>query len=294
MNLLPLAPHDFEPGAPLAWTLYDEDGHILFTRGETLPVGYPTEGLFRAPEGVAQMVGTPVDEFAAAGPVEEFPVGEMFPPDGIKPQMWEAVQLQMVTRDSQPHYFSRLVGYIRDTSILVTIPRIRKQLVGMVEGEKVEVRMLVGRNIYRFRSDIIKTCLVPSPYMHLSFPDKVQRQHLRKDPWARVDIACTVEVGGQQREATVVNLSATGGRIDATEPLGKEGEVVKLAFPANADGYHHDFSLTARIMKVRQGVAGNRHPPQTEHGVEFLETPEQDAMCLRCLVYQRIAEGFLV
>lgn len=294
MKLLPVTAEDFEAGKPLSQTLYDEDGHILFVTGDTLPEGYPLEGVFRTADG-RPVAAAQVEEFVTSEPMEEFPAGEMFPPNGIKPQMWEAVQLRLPHRDSQPHYISRLVGYIRDTSILLTIPRVRRQVVPMVEGERVEVRMLTGRNIYVFQGDIIKAHVAPYPYMHVSFPHKVLRQKLRKAPWARANLPCVVEADGHSRDATLVNLSATGGRVDAPIALGEKGATIRLSFHAEMDEYSHDFSLAARIMNVhRTALPDKERPVVMEHGVEFLEVAETDVMCLRCLVYQRIAEGFLV
>lgn len=292
MNLLPLSAPDVVAGEPLPWPLFDEDGHILFNQGETLPAGYPLTGLFRSPDADAMAVSAPVEEFSVAGAFEDVSAGEMFPPNGIKPQMWEVVQIHLPERDHQPHYFTRLVGYIRDMSILVTTPRIRRQPVSMVEGERVEVRMLTGRNIYVFQSQIIKACLAPSPYMHLSFPEHVQRQSLRKAPWAKASLPGTAECAGKRVDVNVVNLSVSGARVDAAVPLGGEGESVTLSFHAEADGYCHDFVLEARIRHARRATASTASP--TEHGVEFIQVPEQEALYLRCLVYQRIAEGFLV
>jgi hypothetical protein len=274
--------------------LFDEDGHLLFTQGETLAAGYPLEGLYRNADGEAA-VATPVEEFGATGPFEDVTAGDMFPPHGIQPQMWEIIQIRLIDRDGRPHFFTRLVGYIRDTSILMTIPRLHRRPLGMVEGEAVEVRMLTGRNIYVFRSQIIKGSMVPAPYMHLSFPDKVQRQSLRKAPWAKVNLPAVADSNGTHSDGKIVNLSASGARVDAAASLGEPGKTVKLSFQIDLDGMSRAMSLSAKI------VHGRAHPPipkdaspLVEHGVEFQGVSEEDALWLRCLVYQRIAEGFLV
>jgi len=295
MNLLPLAAQEFTPGRPLPWPLFDENGHLLFTQGETLAAGYPLEGLFRCPDGDASATPVPVEEFGAVGPFEDVSFEEIFPPNGIKPQMWEIVQIRLPERDGQPHYFTRLVGYIRNVSILVTIPRVHHQPLGMVEGERTEVRMLTGRNIYVFDAQVIKACLAPAPYMHLSFPDKVQRQSLRKAPSARANLPVTVENGGARAEGVIANLSAAGARVDAVASLGAKGQNVMLAFQVDLDGMKRTMSLSAQIMHLRvpepkaKAAAG-----QVEHGVEFQDVSEEDGLWLRCLVYKRIAEGFLV
>lgn len=295
MNLLPLSPQDIVAGEPLPWPLFDEDGHLLFTQGETLAAGYPLEGLYRSADGDIAAAPTPVEEFTVSGPFEDVAAGDMFPPHGIQPQMWEIVQIRLPERDGRPHYFTRLVGYIRDMSILMTIPRLRHQPVGMIEGESVEVRMLTGRNIYVFRSQVIKSSLVPAPYMHLSFPDQVQRQSLRKAPWAKVNLPVTVESDGTRSDGKLVNLSASGARIDAAVSLGEPGKTVKLSFQIDLDGMSRAIILSAKIVhnRVHPPIPKDA-PPQVEHGVEFQGLSEEEALWLRCLVYQRIAEGFLV
>jgi len=294
MNLHPLAAQELTPGEPLPWPLFDEGGHVLFTQGETLAAGYPLEGLFRSTDGEIS-VPVPVEEFGATGPFEDVSAGEMFPPNGIKPQMWEIVQIRLPERDGQPHYFTRLVGYIRNTSILVTIPRIRHQPVGMVEGERAEVRMLTGRNIYVFRSQVIKACLAPAPYMHLSFPDTVQRQSLRKAPSARANLPVMVEIGSARAEGVIANLSAAGARVDASVSLGAKGQSVMLAFQVDLDGMQRAMSLSAQIMHIRSPEPKSKVAAGlVEHGVEFQDVSEEDGLWLRCLVYKRIAEGFLV
>lgn len=296
MNLHPLTAQDVAPGSPLPWPLFDEDGHLLFERGETLAAGYPLETLYRDTDNGAAAEPTPVAEFSATERFEELPASEMFPPNGIKPQMWEVVQLRRLGREGQAHYFSRLVGYIKDVSILTTVPRTPRQPVPVAEGEQVEVRMLTGSNIYVFRSEIIKISLVPYSYMHLSFPDKVQRQHLRKSPWAKVNLAVKADCGAASPfEGLIVNLSASGARVDSTVILGKEGLSVTLHFLIDLDGMKREMNLPARIMHVRPAAKNpGDGASMVEHGVAFQSVAELDELWLRCLVYQRIAEGFLI
>lgn len=295
MKLLPLSPQDVVVGEPIPWPLYDEDGHLLFTQGETLAAGYPLEGLFRSADNDISVAPTPVEEFGATGPFEAVSAGDMFPPHGIQPQMWEIVQISLPERDGRPHYFTRLVGYIRDTSILTTIPRLHHRPLGMVEGEAVEVRMLTGRNIYVFRSQVIKGSMVPAPYMHLAFPEQVQRQSLRKAPWAKANLPAVAESGGNRSECKIANLSASGARVDAAASLGEAGKTVKLSFQIGLDGMSRAMSLSAQIVHSRAHPPLPKDtPPRVEHGVEFQGLSEEEVLWLRCLVYQRIAEGFLV
>jgi c-di-GMP-binding flagellar brake protein YcgR len=297
MNLLPLSANDISPGEPLPFSLFDDDGHLLFTQGETLAAGYPMEGLYRSRDGDVPEEPTSVEEFSApAAPVpgEDVPSSNMFPPNGIKPHIWEIVQIRLLERDMKRQYFSRLVGYIWDISVLATIPMDRFQHVAMTEGERVEVRMLTGRDIYVFRSQIIRTSLLPSPYMHLSFPEKVQRQHLRKAPWARINLIVTIERPNQEKcSGFVTNISDAGTQLNAPSMLGEEGQTLRLLFHVEIDGLKKDLSLQAVIRHTRELVLNRKTDPKLiEHGVEFVDPDEDAVLWLKCLVYQRIAMGF--
>lgn len=294
MNLQPLTPQDVPPGSPLPWPVFDSDGHLLFERGETLAEGYPLIGLCRAVDKTAKVEPVPVAEFHPAEQLVDVPAVQLFPPDGIKPQMWEVIQLRLLARERNEHYFSRMIGYIKDVSVLVTTSHLQRQ--PMAEKDMVEVRMLTGRNIYVFRSEINKICQTPAPYMHLSFPARVQCQRLRKDPWAKASVTAKIECEAGRINGLIVNLSADGARVDSSVRLGKEGTNITLRFPIDLDGMKRDVALSARIMHVRLPAKNkpSGETPRLEHGLAFQHVSELDGLWLRCLVYQRIAEGYLV
>ncbi len=132
-----------------------------------------------------------------------------FPPPGIKPQAGELVQLRLLSRDLQAYYAARLIGYIRNQSILVMTPMISGVPLILADGEQVEVRMVTGSNIYAFQSAIQRLCISPVHYMHLDYPAEVRTQTLRKSPWARVNLTATVtDDQGVREDVRIVNLSS--------------------------------------------------------------------------------------
>ncbi|MFA7241132.1 MAG: flagellar brake protein [Sulfuricellaceae bacterium] len=295
MHLHPLTAYDIIPGSPLPWPVYDADGHLMFERGVTLAAGYPLETLYRSADDGATTDPAQVAEFSATERIEEAPGSEMFPPNGIKPQMWEIVQIRRLERDTKRQYFSRLIGYIWDASVLVTIPLEHAQHVLMIEGEHVEIRMLIGCNIYVFRAQIIRLALLPSPYMHLSFPRKIQRQHLRKAPWGRINLIATIERPNQETSSGfITNISNAGTQLYASDMLGGEGQVLRLLFHVDIDGLKKDLSLQAVVRHMRKIVLNRETDPTLiEYGVEFVDPGEDDVLWLKCLVYQRIAMGYM-
>ena len=296
MNLQPLAIKDIPIGKPLPWQLYDRDGYTLFVRGETIASRKQLESLIG--EGLLRDVDAlpEAKEIKDWGEFRDIQPSEMFPPQGIKPQVWERVQLRLLGRDIQAFYNARLIGYIKDRSILVTTPVVDGQRVIMTDGEKVEVRMLTGNNIYVFQSMILRVCVSPSNYMHLEYPARVRTQRLRRAPWARTNLAASVtDANGNEVIAHIVNLSPDGAQVNIPQPAGKKGESLRLTFHARIDELETKLTLDSVIQHIRPAKQDQDWGPEMlVYGLAFRNVSAEDALWLRCLVYQRIAEGYLI
>lgn len=295
MKLQPVPIDDIPLGRPLQWRLYDRNGYIVFARGEMVISreqieNLLTKGLFRDTEAHPE-----VHEFGDLAEFKEItPVG-IFPPPGIKPQIWERLQLRLLDENSPSYFSARMVGYIKNMSILVTRPTAAENPFIPVEGKSLEVRMVTGCNIYAFRSAIQRLCISPTDYMHLDYPTEVRVQKLRKSPWAMVNLGVTVSDAQDGHEAArLVNLSPDGGQLHASPTLGKPGEALRLFFHANLDELKTTLNLDATILHA--------HAPQAmpeaeenllEYGIAFRNVTTEEALWLKGLVYRHIAEGGL-
>jgi c-di-GMP-binding flagellar brake protein YcgR len=218
-------------------------------------------------------------------------MGELFPPPGIRPQVGERLQLRLLT--SGTHYVSKLVGYIKGHSIIVTTPTEQGQLMEFLDGEAVEVRMLTGSEITLFRSAILRSCISPTHYLHLEYPAKVSRQKLRQSPWVRVDIgASVVGAAGAQAAGQITNLSGNGAKVVTATSVGAERDTLRLAFPIHIDDIRADLTLDAVIRRASSST-GPKGKKIMEYGVEFSHIPPEKVLWLRCLVFERIAKGHL-
>lgn len=214
MNLQPVAIEMVPIDKPLPWPLYDRDGYTLFSRGEVIASRNQLEvlaadGLLRDVDALPQAEeAVPWIEF------KELPPSDIFPPQGIKPQVGERVQLRLLGRDTQTYYLARLIGYIKDQSILLTTPVAAGQRIIVLDGEQLEVRMLTGSNIYVFQSEILRICISPAYYLHLRYPSVVRMQKLRSAPRTRVNIIASVTNGeGAPEIAEITNLSPDGAQL---------------------------------------------------------------------------------
>lgn len=295
MILQPVSIEDIPLGRPLPWRLYDRNGYILFARGEMVASREQLESLLG--DGLMRDMNAPPltqESGDLTGYNEVMPVG-LFPPSGIKPQPGEPVQLRLLNRNQQTYYAARLVGYIKNMSILVTTPMVSGSPLIMADGEPVEVRMVTGSNIYVFHTAIQRLCTSPIHYMHLDHPAEVRVQKLRKSPWAKVDLGVTVtDTQGAHQAARLVNLSPDGAQLHALRTLGEPGKAVRLSFLATMDELGTTLSLDATILNVHVPKAGQEAGADTlVYGIAFSNVSAADALWLKGMVYRYIAEGYL-
>lgn len=294
MNLQPVAIEDIPVGRPLPWRLYDRNGYIVFARSEMVASREQLEGLLA--EGLLRDMNAP-PQTRETGEWTEFkdvaPIG-VFPPLGIKPQVGERVQLRLPNRNLQTYYSVRLVGYIKNQSILVTTPAVAGMPLILADGEQVEVRMVTGSNIYAFQASIQRLCISPVHYMHLDYPTEVRAQKLRRSPWARVNLgASATDAQGAHEIVRIVNLSPDGAQLHAPPLLGNPGEALRLSFHAVLDELKTTLNLDAAILHVHRPQAGREaESNMLEYGIAFRDVSAADALWLKGLVYRQIAEGY--
>lgn len=295
MNLQPVPIEDIPIGIPLPWRLYDRNGYIAFARGEMVSSREQLENLLA--EGLLRDVDAPPQTHETGDLVEfkEIASTGMFPPAGIKPQVWDRVQLRLLDQSMKSYYSARLIGYIKNLSILVTRPVAAANQFIPSEGKEVEVRMVTGNNIYAFHSSIQRLCISPTHYMHLDYPTEVRVQQLRKSPWAKVNLGVTVtDAQGAHEAAHLVNLSPDGAQLHAPQTLGKPGETVRLSFHAAMDELKTTLNLDAKILHVLAPRAGHEaEDNMLEYGIAFSNLTAEDELWLKGLVYRHIAEGHL-
>jgi hypothetical protein len=295
MNLQPVPIEDIPLGRALPWRLYDHNGYIVFVRGEMIASREQLENLLA--EGLLRDMNAP-QHTHETGDWAEFketaPTG-IFPPSGIQPQIGERIQLRLLDPNLQTYYSARLIGYIKNLSILVTRPVSVANPFIPTEGKQLEVRMVTGNNIYVFQSSIQRICISPAQYLHLDYPVEVRAQKLRKSPWAKLNLGVTVtDAQGAHEVARLVNLSPDGAQLHAPPTLGKPGEALRISFHATLDELKTTLNLDATIMHI--------HAPQTrreaeanmvEYGIAFHNATVEDMLWLKGLTYRHIAEGDL-
>lgn len=294
MNLQPVTIEEIPIGRALPWRLYDRNNYIVFARGEMVIsreqlVSLLGEGLLRDMDAPHQ-----IHETGDCGEFKEIAPAGIFPPPGIKPQIWERIQLLLLDKNLHTYYSARLIGYIKNMSLLVTRPIVAESPLIVAEGEQLEARMVTGNNICAFRVSVQHLCINPTYYMHLDYPVEVRVQKLRKSPWVRVNFGATVtDAQGAHEAARLVNLSPDGAQLYASPTLGEPGATLRLSFHVTLDELKTTLNLEATILHVHALQTGREaETNMLEYGIAFRDVAAADALWLKGLVYRHIAEGY--
>lgn len=203
----------------------------------------------------------------------------------------EQLQIQFRQDDAHVRYSVRVIGQLAGSSILVTAPMINGRLRATREGQVIVARGFSGAQAWAFSSRILRVCTQPYPYLHLSVPDRAEQVLVRKSQRVNVLLGGWVqkqdEAGHGSKDIAVVlsDLSITGAMIEAKQPLGEVGTVLRLRFGVNLPDIgrqHCEAMATIRCLYSRSDDSTPRY------GVEFDSLDATAKLTLRAYVFGQI------
>lgn len=210
-----------------------------------------------------------------------------FLPLGLQPG--DSLQLQSMADDKR-RFRARLVGYVPYQSVVVTAPSPEDKVLLIREGEMFMVRGYVGDHAVAFRSRVLMTQRQPYAYMHLSYPQELEKAAMRKAPRIRVERMVNVvndTAGGAGVVAVMRDLSATGALIESVNPLGNPGDRLVIETSFDFEGMPDQAQRLTAVIRNLRDPAGEA----VGQGVEFHELTPEAALSLRAYVYERLARG---
>ncbi|MEB0138769.1 MULTISPECIES: flagellar brake protein [unclassified Undibacterium] len=298
-GLMSLKHADILVGQTISWPIYNQDGAILFEAGvliedqrqleHLLEVGYcEADYLWDSIPGkiVAPVQAEPVAEVKAK-PAEEINKESVIELDSVRWTVGEVFYLQ--THDQQAtRYTVRLIGYVKNKSLLVTAPTIDGRAVSLREGQTFIIRAFPGKKAYAFTAALIKNVYSPHTYLHLSYPSQVRSTTIRQGARAVVKIIASVTIGAPEQTATAVlgdlSMGGTSGLIK--KELGHKGDTGFIKFKVNAAG--SDEYLSIKVML--RSLAATENGKEFRHGFEFVDVSPQSKLILSAFVHQTLAE----
>ena len=200
----------------------------------------------------------------------------------------ERLQLELVTDSSRNQYYTTLIGFVPGHSVLIRTPLVQNLPIPLPEGAAVLIRAFSGRHAFTLESRIDRVCRAPYPYMHLSYPARVQQTLIRGALRVRVALPGIVFKPDEQADETPHAVVLSGAQLETELSLGETGEKVRLAFRFVVQPNNYEVKLTtsAQIQSVRKIRKGKSLEELFSHGVSFNKLHATEGLLLQSYIQQ--------
>lgn len=208
--------------------------------------------------------------------------------DSVRWHVGEPFYLQ-VQENPSLRYTVKLIGYVKNQSILVTAPRIDGRGAIIRDGQTFIVRSFPGKKAYAFSSYALKSVYTPHAYLHLSYPKIIRCSAIRQSSRASVKIVASLSVGTPEQMGAItlsdISMGGTSGIIKRA--IAKKGEAGLIKFKVNTAG--EDAYLS--IPVIVRSIVDTENTEEFRYGLEFVNIPTQSKIILSSFVHQTLAES---
>lgn len=296
--MLPVRWHDLTVGKPLSQSIYDAEGHLLLAAGFVIETQGQLDALVlngHTRDGKEwdgrRLADNARKQLPSSEPVER-EVDQ--PASNTKPALMEDVDWRigetffLQEEGSQVRHAVKLIGCIKQVSVLVMAPQINGNYVFIRDGQNFVVRAFAGKSAYAFSASVVKSLHAPHPYLHLSYPKEIACAVVRRGTRIPVSLISSISVGGaDHRAATILSdVSLGGAACTLKEQIGVPGQACKLAFKVNLDGNGLLLNPDAILRSITPVENGSGY----RCGFEFVELPATEKMALAAFLHQTMVE----
>jgi hypothetical protein len=292
-SLLKLRESDIPVGQPLEWAVYDTTRRLALAKGQVIASN----------DEARKLVGR--GAYRASSMPDKSATDEKNAPLGagsraVERSTFESMRLapgetlQLQNGANGDRYVVRLIGFVPDGSILITTPAQDGYVLLFREGQGFVVRAFSGTQAFGFTAAIRRVCNVPYPYLHLEYPSAIEGVTVRSNPRVKVRAICSLSRPGESTAPTaalITDLSAAGARIDCGQALAAVDDIAQITFRIRLEDDDAHFSLDVLVRSVRTEPGTEKGSQTVVHGVEFIETPSNERLLLKTVVYSLLADG---
>lgn len=214
--------------------------------------------------------------------------------DNLQLNVGDIVQLTFAADDAQRKHPTRVIGYLPGKSLLVTAPRIDGKVMLVREGQPVVVRMLSRNSVYAFSTQILATSLKPYAYLHLTYPQEIEKAVVRKALRVATDLETNITCvsaddpkANVQTKGRIRDLSTAGALVTAEQLLGEAGDLLTLTLRIPVAGVQKYLKISG-VVRSRRELLPDDTGVQWQHGVEFQLLEEMDNILLHGFVYEQL------
>ncbi|MBC3870164.1 flagellar brake protein [Undibacterium oligocarboniphilum] len=298
-GLMPLRKTEISVGETINWPIYSQDGCLLLNAGLKIKDQQQLEHLMEVGYCNANHLWDSIpSKLSASETLSKSSTEESAPPtdlnkesivelDSVRWTVGEVFYLQ--THDqSAARYTVRLIGFIKNKTLLVTAPVINGKAELIREGQAFIIRAFPGKKAYAFAATLVKYIYSPHAYLHLSYPKQVRSTTIRQGARAAVKIIASVSMKNSDitAAATLGDLSMGGASGILKKQIGNKGDVGVIKFKVHAAG-NDEYLVLDTILR---SVAETENGEEFRHGFEFVNLTPQSRLVLSAFVHQTLAE----
>ncbi|MGQ0585964.1 MAG: flagellar brake protein [Gammaproteobacteria bacterium] len=210
-------------------------------------------------------------------------------------QVGESLQISFMDDETRGQFYVKVIGFLPERSVLVTAPEKGGTAMIVREGRAVLARSYSGEHARGFTCTVLRSAAQPYPYLHLSYPSKIETMVERQSSRVRAALAVGVRTPGMPEEArdipaVIRDLSLTGAQLLASAKVGEGGDriTVRARLPIARIG-DQAVDLPALIRNAVEETGVHDSLWRFRCGIEFDPLDAQTTLVLRAYLYERFA-----
>ena len=201
------------------------------------------------------------------------------------------LNMQLLTGEREHRYEVKLIGYVEDETILVTMPRVNGVLAKIFVKDEYIVRAFKGKNIYAFKTNIVHISSIPFHYLHLKYPKLIENVEIRKAERAQVSLQTQIMAQGKKSWGVIKDISASGAMLMVYEAVTNLQEHVELFFDVTVGGVEREVHLVAMPRNIKKAERQDKKGTIYLYGLEFVEPPQDAMVYIQAYVYEQLLKA---
>ena len=186
-------------------------------------------------------------------------------------------------------YPVQLLGYAENKSILISTPLRDGHDVLLDKDCVIAVRLLEGKNVCAFETQVLYRSIQPYTYYHLAYPKKITVLQIRNSERVDTQLEIAVDsdfdiIGDWPKAATINNLSKTGARMVSSHRLGDKTQEIYLKFDVDVSGIKKSVCLKSIIRNIEKNDTEDDNV--WTFGVQFIELTDEETLTLSTYIYE--------
>lgn len=208
----------------------------------------------------------------------------------LKPPVGTPLQLECTGMSQR--LSARLLGYQEHGSLMISTPKVAGSPLKLIDGAKLEVKLISGVSLCSFRSQLICSYDKPHAHWHLAYPEHVTTKPLRNKVRVPVNLLVAADEykegslpseAGWPQTILCTDISLSGLNLLAKQPLGDKGDRFYLNLRLRVADEDQVVLAPAFLRKTPEATGKSGY----KHGLEFFDLNDNARLVLAGFVYQQ-------